>query len=63
MDEAAKRFWDSKYDQGLPSLTKPDPFFVSAYDNYIEPGSLAVASPKEVVGDNLRLLKYTLSKP
>ncbi len=27
--------WDRKYEEGLPSLTKPDPFFVSAYENYV----------------------------
>lgn len=32
----AKRHWDLKYDQGLPSLTKPDPFFVSAYETFVE---------------------------
>jgi hypothetical protein len=27
--------WDLKYEQGLPSLTKPDPFFLSAYDRFV----------------------------
>jgi SAM-dependent methyltransferase len=26
--------WDSKYEQGLPSLTEPDPFFISAYERF-----------------------------
>jgi 2-polyprenyl-3-methyl-5-hydroxy-6-metoxy-1,4-benzoquinol methylase len=28
--------WDLKYEQGLPSLEKPDPFFVSAFDQFLE---------------------------
>lgn len=31
-----KAHWDSKYEQGLPSLTKPDPFFVFAYGQFVE---------------------------
>jgi SAM-dependent methyltransferase len=27
--------WDLKYEQGLPSLEKPDPFFVSAFDQFV----------------------------
>jgi 2-polyprenyl-3-methyl-5-hydroxy-6-metoxy-1,4-benzoquinol methylase len=27
--------WDSKYEQGLPSLEKPDPFFVSAFSQFV----------------------------
>ena len=29
--------WDFKYEQGLPSLTKPDPFFIFAYGHFVEP--------------------------
>jgi SAM-dependent methyltransferase len=29
--------WDQKYAQGLPSLTKPDPFFLSAYESFVQP--------------------------
>ena len=29
--------WDFKYKQGLPSLTKPDPFFIFAYGHFVEP--------------------------
>jgi SAM-dependent methyltransferase len=29
--------WDLKYEQGLPSLTEPDPFFISAYQRFVEP--------------------------
>jgi len=29
--------WDIKYEQGLPSLTEPDPFFISAYEKFVTP--------------------------
>jgi len=29
--------WDLKYEQGLPSLTEPDPFFISTYDEFVYP--------------------------
>jgi SAM-dependent methyltransferase len=28
--------WDLKYGQGLPSLEKPDPFFLNAFDQFVE---------------------------
>jgi SAM-dependent methyltransferase len=28
--------WDLKYEQGLPSLTEPDPFFVLAYGQFVD---------------------------
>src|SRR5258708_37432909 len=27
--------WNLKYEQGLPSLEKPDPFFVSAFNQFV----------------------------
>ena len=37
MDDTDNRaLWDRKYGEGLPSLTKPDPFFVSAYGKLVE---------------------------
>ncbi|MGB9203623.1 MAG: class I SAM-dependent methyltransferase [Terriglobales bacterium] len=27
--------WDLKYEQGLPSLTEPDPFFIAAYEKFV----------------------------
>ena len=41
-DEQKSR-WDQKYEQGLPSLTEPDPFFISAYERFVDP-SLPKAS-------------------
>ena len=35
-DTANKAHWDRKYEEGLPSLTKPDPFFVSAYERLVD---------------------------
>ena len=32
-----KAHWDLKYERGLPSLTEPDPFFLSAYMQFVEP--------------------------
>jgi SAM-dependent methyltransferase len=32
-----KAHWDFKYEQGLPSLTQPDPFFIFAYGHFVEP--------------------------
>jgi SAM-dependent methyltransferase len=29
--------WDLKYERGLPSLTEPDPFFISAYERFVTP--------------------------
>jgi SAM-dependent methyltransferase len=37
MNDESKRRWDLKYEQGLPSLTRPDPFFVMAYERFVEP--------------------------
>jgi SAM-dependent methyltransferase len=32
-----KSQWDLKYEQGLPSLTEPDPLLLSAYAQFVEP--------------------------
>jgi SAM-dependent methyltransferase len=31
----SRSHWDLKYEQGLPSLEKPDPFFLSAFDQFV----------------------------
>lgn len=36
-DDGTRRLWNRKYEDGLPSLTKPDPFFVSAYAQFVAP--------------------------
>jgi SAM-dependent methyltransferase len=34
--EEQRAHWDLKYEQGLPSLTEADPFFVSAYGQFVD---------------------------
>jgi SAM-dependent methyltransferase len=36
-DEKQKAHWDLKYEQGLPSLAEPDPFFVFACEHFVGP--------------------------
>src|ERR1035438_7461705 len=37
MDDTDNRaIWDRKYQEGLPSLAKPDPFFISAYERLVD---------------------------
>jgi SAM-dependent methyltransferase len=33
--EEQRAHWDLKYEQGLPSLTEPDPFFIWAYEKFV----------------------------
>jgi hypothetical protein len=33
--EEQRAHWDLKYEQGLTSLTQPDPFFISAYGQFV----------------------------
>jgi len=33
---AQRSHWNLKYEQGLPSLEKPDPFFISAFDQFLK---------------------------
>jgi SAM-dependent methyltransferase len=34
--EEQRAHWDLKYEQGLTSLTEPDPFFISAYERFVD---------------------------
>jgi len=34
--EHQQSHWDRKYEQGLPSLERPDPFFISAFSQFAE---------------------------
>lgn len=34
--EKQRAHWDLKYEQGLSSLTEPDPFFISAYETFVD---------------------------
>ncbi len=46
--DQARSHWDQKYEQGLPSLEKPDPFFLDAFSHF-------VAGPFPKGGDALDL--------
>jgi SAM-dependent methyltransferase len=35
--EEQRAHWDLKYEEGLPSLTEPDPFFISACEKFVNP--------------------------
>ena len=35
--EKQRAHWDLKYEQGLTSLTEPDPFFIFAYGQFVKP--------------------------
>jgi len=35
-DTDSRALWDRKYEEGLPSLTTPDPYFVSAYERLVD---------------------------
>jgi SAM-dependent methyltransferase len=35
-NEEQRAHWDLKYEQGLTSLTQPDPFFISAYGQFVD---------------------------
>ena len=34
--EEQRARWDLKYEQGLPSLVQADPFFISAYGQFVD---------------------------
>ena len=34
--EEQQAHWDLKYEQGLTSLTEPDPFFISAFEAFVD---------------------------
>jgi SAM-dependent methyltransferase len=36
-DQERKVHWDLKYEEGLPSLTEPDPFFIFAHEKFVHP--------------------------
>ena len=37
MEEGNGARWDRKYAEGLPSLTRPDPFLLSTYERFVSP--------------------------
>jgi SAM-dependent methyltransferase len=46
----ARSHWDDKYKQGLPSLERPDPFFVSAFNDYVAGAFSGGASALDLAG-------------
>ncbi len=45
--EEQKACWDHKYQEGLPSLTEPDPFFIAAYDQFVAPPFPNLVAPHQ----------------
>jgi SAM-dependent methyltransferase len=48
--EEQRNHWDLKYEEGLPSLTEPDPFFVSAYERFVDPSFPDVGVALDLAG-------------
>jgi SAM-dependent methyltransferase len=48
--EDQKARWDIKYQQGLPSLTEPDPFFISAYERFVTPSLAKPGAALDLAG-------------
>ena len=48
--EEQKARWDLKYEQGLPSLTQPDPFFISAYQQFVHPAFPQAGTALDLAG-------------
>jgi len=48
--EEQRAHWDLKYEQGLPSLTEPDPFFISAYEKFVAQSSPQAGTALDVAG-------------
>jgi SAM-dependent methyltransferase len=42
--------WDLKYQEGLPSLTEPDPFFISAYEQFVGPSFRKAGAALDLAG-------------
>jgi hypothetical protein len=50
MEEDNGARWDRKYAEGLPSLTRPDPFFLSAYERFVFPRFPRAGTGLDVAG-------------
>lgn len=49
-NDEQKARWDLKYEDGLPSLTEPDPFFISAYEKFVDPSFKNVGVALDLAG-------------
>jgi SAM-dependent methyltransferase len=48
--EEQRAHWDLKYEQGLPSLTEPDPFFISACEKCVAQSSPQAGTALDLAG-------------
>jgi SAM-dependent methyltransferase len=48
--EEQRARWDLKYEEGLPSLTEPDPFFISAYERFAGPSFPKAGAALDLAG-------------
>jgi SAM-dependent methyltransferase len=48
--EEQRARWDLKYEEGLPSLTEPDPFFISAYERFVVPSFPKAGTALDLAG-------------
>jgi len=48
--EEQRAHWDLKYEHGLPSLTEPDPFFISAYEKFVAQSSPQAGTALDLAG-------------
>jgi len=48
--EEQRARWDLKYEEGLPSLTEPDPFFISAYERSVVPSFPKAGTALDLAG-------------
>ncbi|WP_433968042.1 class I SAM-dependent methyltransferase [Tunturiibacter gelidiferens] len=48
--EEQRLHWDQKYQEEMPSLTKPDPFFLSAYKQFVEDSFLNARAVLDLAG-------------
>jgi 2-polyprenyl-3-methyl-5-hydroxy-6-metoxy-1,4-benzoquinol methylase len=55
-------FWDLKYEEGLPSLTKPDPFFLAAYETFVYPSFPNAGTALDLAGGLGRHALWLASK-
>jgi SAM-dependent methyltransferase len=55
-------FWDLKYEEGLASLTKPDPFFLAAYEAFVYPSFPNAGTALDLAGGLGRHALWLASK-
>jgi len=48
--EEQRARWDLKYEQGLPSLTEPDPFFIAAFGRFVDPSFPKAGAALDLAG-------------